>query len=339
MAGKNPIGLVLGSSIEPQDLAPAARNAEDLGFGELWFAEDYFFTGGISGATAALGATREIPIGFGIVSALVRHPALLAMEVATIERMYPGRLVAGIGVGVPGWMQQMGILPSSPLSAVRECVVNMRALLEGETVDTKGRIYEFNQVTLTHPPDAARGVPGAEPVPIRLGPIGPKMLELSGEVADGSILSVLAGTDYVRWARERIAAGAARSGRDAGAHEVCAFAMYAIDEDGDKARAALRAVMAFYFAAMPKSALSDVYGIEEELTALLADGGMENLAENMPDAWIEDLAVGGTPAECADKIQALLDAGADSVGLFPVPPDDADRIVRLTADTVLPRFA
>ncbi len=339
MAGKNPIGVVLGSSIEPQNIAPTAKTAEDLGFGELWFAEDYFFTGGISGATAALGATDEIPIGTGIVSALVRHPALLAMEVATMDRMYPGRFVAGVGVGVPGWMEQMGILPSSPLSAVRECIISMRSLLEGDTVDTKGRIYEFNQVTLTHPPDAARGIAGAKPVPIHMGPIGPKMLELSGEVADGSILSVLAGTDYIRWARERIAAGAAKSGRDAAAHDVCAFAMYAVDEDGDKARAATRAVMAFYFTAMPKSALSDVYGIGDELTALLADGGMENLAANMPDQWVEDLAICGTPEECADKIQSFLDAGADSVGLFPVPPDVADRTVALTAATVLPRFA
>ena len=339
MAGKNPIGVVLGSSIEPQSMAPAAKKAEDLGFGELWFAEDYFFTGGISGATAALGATDEIPIGTGIVSALVRHPALLAMEVATIERMYPGRFVVGVGVGTPDWLDQMGLMPSSPLSAVRECIVGMRSLLEGDTVDTNGRIYEFNQVTLTHPPDAARGVAGAQPVPIRMGPIGPKMLELSGEVADGSILSVLAGTDYIKWARERIAAGAAKSGRDAGAHEMCAFAMYAIDEDGDKARAALRAIMAFYFTAMPKSALSDVYGISDELAALLADGGMENLAANMPDQWIDDLAIGGTPAECADKIQSFLDAGADSVGLFPVPPDEADRLVALTAATVLPQFA
>ena len=78
-----------------------ARRGEELGFGELWLAEDYFFTGGISGATAVLAETKEVPVGLGIVSAMVRHPAVLAMEIATMARMYPGRVHPGIGLGVP----------------------------------------------------------------------------------------------------------------------------------------------------------------------------------------------------------------------------------------------
>ncbi|NQV07609.1 LLM class flavin-dependent oxidoreductase, partial [bacterium] len=293
---------------------------------------------GISGATAALAATKEIPIGLGIVSALVRHPALLAMEIATIERMFPGRLVPGVGVGVPGWMDQMGLMPSSPLSGMRECVTKVRELLAGETVNHKGKVFEFNDVTLTHPPDAALGVAGARDVPIRMGSIGPKMLQLSGEVANGSILSVLCGTDYIRWAREQVDIGAAKSGRTASDHKITAFAMYAVDSDGAKAKEALRGMMAFYFGAMPKSALSEVYGIGEELTGYLEDGGIENLAAKMPDQWIEDLAIGGRPEEAVDKIKAFLDAGADSVALFCVPGDNADQLVEVTASDVLPLF-
>src|SRR5262245_28481789 len=86
-----PVGLVLGSQIPPEQIRETARLGEELGFGELWLAEDYFFTGGISGAVAALASTSRIPIGLGIVSAMVRHPALLAMECSTIARMFPGR--------------------------------------------------------------------------------------------------------------------------------------------------------------------------------------------------------------------------------------------------------
>src|ERR1700754_304966 len=124
-AVRAPVGVVLGSALAPERLPRLAQLAAQGGFCELWFAEDYFFTGGISGAAAALAATDEIPIGLGVVSAMVRHPALLAMEIATIDRMFPGRLHPGIGTGVPAWMRQMGVKPRSPLSALRESVITV----------------------------------------------------------------------------------------------------------------------------------------------------------------------------------------------------------------------
>src|ERR1051326_5213840 len=102
-----PVGLVLGSHLAPEQIASTARLGEELGYTELWLAEDYFFTGGIAGAAAALAATSESPVGLGIVSAMARHPAALAMEISTLARMYPGRLRPGIGLGVPAWVRQM----------------------------------------------------------------------------------------------------------------------------------------------------------------------------------------------------------------------------------------
>ncbi len=205
-----PVGLVLGSHLAPEQIASTARLGEELGFRELWLAEDYFFTGGISGAGAALGATREIPVGLGIVSALVRHPALLAMEVSTLARMHPGRVRPGIGLGVPSWVRQMHLMPRSRVGAMRECVSALRRLLAGEELTEEGEYFSFNQVKLTYPPP--------DPVPVFMGIIGPKMLHLSGEIADGTIGSVMAGTRYLAWAREQIAAGQAATGRSGAAH-------------------------------------------------------------------------------------------------------------------------
>src|SRR5207248_3117660 len=84
------VGLILGSLMPPESIREAAKLAEDLGYDELWCSEDYFYTAGISAVTAALGVTREIQVGTSIVSAVVRHPAVLAMEIATITRMFPG---------------------------------------------------------------------------------------------------------------------------------------------------------------------------------------------------------------------------------------------------------
>jgi alkanesulfonate monooxygenase SsuD/methylene tetrahydromethanopterin reductase-like flavin-dependent oxidoreductase (luciferase family) len=326
-----PVGLVLGSSIAPERLPGLSRLAEDLGYGELWFAEDYFFTGGISAAAAALAATERIPVGLGVVSAMVRHPALLAMEIATLDRTFPGRLRPGVGTGVPAWMRQMGVNPSSPLTALRECVGTLRRLLDGEEVSLDGRLFKLDEVKLTYPPERR--------VPLHMGVLGPKMLRLSGEIADGNVLSVLVGPQYVSWARERIAEGSAAAGRDEARH-MATFAFFSVDRDGAKAKAALRRPMAFYLAAGGVNALTDAYGISDELTAMLAGGGGADAVERaMPGQWVEDLAVAGEPDECAEKIRRLLDAGSDSVALFPMPAEEPEALVRAAAADVLGRVA
>ena len=329
MTAEHPIGLVLGSAVAPQHVPGAAAAAEACGFDEIWLAEDYFFTGGISGASLVLGATSHITVGLGVVSAVARHPSLLAMEISTLSRVYDDRLIAGIGLGVPAWVRQMGLHPRSPLSALRECVTATKALLRGETVDVRGQVFSFHDVTLVYPETGA-------PTPVRMGAIGPKMLQLSGEVADGSVLSVSAGHDYVRWAKQRIDEGRARGGRT-DRHPITVFAIYAVDDDGDAARASARARLAFY-RQNGSNGLTDVYGISDELNDLVKRGGYQAVLDGMPDSWVEDLTIAGTPEECAAKISGFYAAGADSVALFPVAADRTDEIVRLTADSVLPRL-
>ena len=330
MTAEHPIGLVLGSAVAPELVQDAAATAEASGFDEIWLAEDYFFTGGISGASLVLGATSNITVGLGVVSAVARHPALLAMEISTLSRVYGDRLIAGIGLGVPAWVRQMGLHPRSPLSALRECVTATKTLLRGETMDVRGDVYDFNDVSLVYPEMGTS-------TPIRMGVIGPKMLQLSGEVADGSVLSVSAGHDYVRWAKARIEEGRARGGRT-DPHPITVFAIYAVDEDGDAARASARARLAFY-RQNGANGLTDVYGISDELNALVAKGGYEAILEGMPDKWVEDLTIAGTPEECAAKISTFYAAGADSVALFPIATDRIGEVVRLTADQVLPRLS
>lgn len=323
------VGLVLGSAIAPQDIPGAAATAEACGFDQVWLAEDYFFTGGISGAALALGATSRVTVGLGVVSAVARHPALLAMEISTLSAVHGGRLIAGIGLGVPAWVRQMGLHPRSPLNALRECVGATKALLRGEAMDVHGDVFDFNAVSLAYPEQQT-------PTPIWMGGIGPKMLQLSGEVADGSVLSASASHVYVRWAKQRIDEGRARGGRSE-PHPVTVFAIYSVDEDGAAARAAARSRLAFY-RQRGSNGLTDVYGISDELNALVARGGYQALVDDMPDQWVADLTISGTPAECAARISAFHAAGADAVALFPVATERLDEVIRLTAESVLPRL-
>jgi alkanesulfonate monooxygenase SsuD/methylene tetrahydromethanopterin reductase-like flavin-dependent oxidoreductase (luciferase family) len=329
-AQSSPVGLVLGSHVPPEQIPSTARLAEELGYGELWFAEDYFFTGGISGAAAALAATTAIPVGLGIVSAVVRHPALLAMEIATLSRIHPGRLRPGVGVGVADWLRQMGLNPASPLGAIRDCVTSVRTLLDGEELTRSEGLFHFDRVRLTHP--------ALERVPLFLGVVGPKMLRLSGAIADGTVLSVCGSPAYVRWARGQVEAGAADAGRD-GHHRLASFVIFSVDADRRRARDAVRRFVAFYLAAGGANAMTDAFGISAELTEMLARGGRELVEREMPERWLDELAIAGDPEECAVRIRAYLEAGADSVALFPMPSERATELVRLAASEVLSRIA
>jgi 5,10-methylenetetrahydromethanopterin reductase len=331
MSDPQPVGVVISSQTPPEQIPELARETERLGFAELWLPEDYFFFGGMTAAGAALHATESIPIGVGVVSVMARHPALLAMEAATLARLHPGRLSLGIGLGVPHWVNQMGLMPKTQLGALREGVSAARALMAGETVSREGRVFSFDAVKLTHP--------APQPPPIYMGVIGPKMLSLAGEVADGTAVSVLASPAYVSWLRERIAEGQVKAGRS-NHHRVATFALYGVDRDAATAKAALREIAAFYLAAVPRSALTDVYGIADELWEMYERGGADAaalIAREMPDQWVEDLVIAGDPDECAAKIDALLQAGSDTVCLFPMPADRSAEQLRLTADEVLPR--
>lgn len=323
------IGMVLGSTIGPAQIATGARSAEQAGFDELWLSEDFFFTGGIAGAVIALAATEQIGVGLGVVSALVRHPALLAMEFSSIASAYPGRFLPGIGLGVPAWMGQMGLMPRSPVTAVRECVTTVKRLLAGQTVSEKGKVFESNGVTLSYRTQTD--------VPVRMGVTGPKMLRLSGEIADGSILSVGAGIDYLRWARQQIDQGRRRAGRT-DPHHITLFTIYAVDRDRARARAAARSTLAFYKAAGARNALTDVAGISDQLENMLTRGGADVVAAEMPEEWVDTMTTSGTPDEVRTKLETLLSAGADSVALVPAQSDRLEETIELTAAEVIGAF-
>ncbi|BBG02395.1 MULTISPECIES: LLM class flavin-dependent oxidoreductase [Pseudonocardia] len=324
----NRIGLLLGSTTPPEDIARLAREVEERGFGELWIPEDYFFLGGIAASAIALGATERIPVGIAVVSSMVRHPALLAMEAATLARAYPGRFKPGIGHGVPAWTAQMGLTVTSPMSALRETLTGVSALLAGEKVDDSGRVHTFNEVTLTHPP--------AQPPPLYTGVLGDKGIALTGELADGIVVSVLATPEYVRATRQKLDAAADAAGRSTRPEQVVLVAM---NLTGDPARAAevraqITPVLAFYIAATGPCPLFASIGANDTIADMIARGGAETVAAEMPDEWIDAFSVTGGPDEARAGIQALLDAGADKVVVVPVVADNAEETLATVAGLV-----
>ena len=322
-----PLGWVIDTATPPEQIAPIAALAEELGYAEILVAEDYFCGGGFSVALAALNATKRIPVGLGIVSALARHPAVLAMEIAAVSRLFPGRFRPGISLGLPMWVHQMGYDPAAPATVVRECLTSVRALLSGEELTATGQYFSSSAIKLAHPPKEA--------VPLYLGVSGPKLLRVSGAYAEGTLINLTATPAFVRWAREQVALGMQRARRTS-THRFSAIILYSVDRDGAKAKEATRGFLSFALAALGPTAITDLYGISEQLAGMIARGGAEVVAREMPQAWIEDMTISGTPEECAARMRAFLAAGADALLLLPLGPLGPEEMARFTAAEVFP---
>src|SRR5689334_19619259 len=116
------LGVVFDRDLPPESLTPFAGELDGTAVSDLWVVEDLGWTGAISSAATALAATSRLRVGIGITPAPLRNPMLLAMELANLARLHPGRLAAGIGHGVQDWMRQAGAAAVSPLSLLEETV-------------------------------------------------------------------------------------------------------------------------------------------------------------------------------------------------------------------------
>ena len=202
----------------PERLGAVASAAEEAGLPQLWVWEDCFSESGIATATAILAATSTVTVGIGLLPVPLRNVALTAMEIATLARLFPGRLTAGIGHGVPRWMSQVGGQVESPMTLLREYTAALYALLHGDTVTTHGRYVHLDQVALDWPPAV---VP-----PLVVGGIRPRTISLAGELADGLILTEEVTPDDVRTALGHFHRDRAT---DAGPADIVVFAEAAAD--------------------------------------------------------------------------------------------------------------
>ena len=188
------LGTVFLPDAPPERLRATALAADRTGLDELWLWEDCFKESGIASAAAALAWTERVKVAVGLLPVPLRNVALTAMEVATLHRLFPGRLRIGVGHGVQDWMGQVGARVESPMTLLAEYVTALRGLLGGERVDTAGRYVRLAQVALDWPPHT---VPE-----LLVGAVGRRTVRLAGELGDGAILAGDATPETVAAARE-----------------------------------------------------------------------------------------------------------------------------------------
>src|SRR5512145_1470561 len=295
------IGVIFHPTFPPETLADYARQAEAAGFDELWLWDDCFLPGAFTSAAIALSATQRLKVGIGLLPATACNPLFTAMEITTLARAFPERILPGFGHGVGAWMVQIGAAPASSMKALDETVSAVRQLLAGALVTTHGEHVHLDAVQM-------QLTPGYAP-PLYVGAMRKKSLRLAGRVGEGTILTGMSSHAYVRWAQEHIRAGMAEAGRIR--HRIVVYLDVKVNPDGDAARAAMRLALA---ARLPWADVQlNALGLAAEVAALIQTYGVDGVAQHMPDAWVDAFSAAGTPGQVSEAIQRWIDTGADSI--------------------------
>ena len=274
--------------------------------------------------------TDTLKIGSGVVDCWTRNPARLASTFSTLDDLAPGRVILGIGAWWEPLASKVGVQRRRPLKAMRETVEACRALLADETVTYDGEFVQLDGVELDYVYQERR----PKDVPIYIGATGDRMLELTGEIADGVVLNYLVSPEYNRRAMDRLADGAARAGRSVDDLDRPQLVVCSVAETRAEALDSARLMVTQYLGQQPH--IMKASGVPESLLeeigrVLTWPATHEQVVEAsrlVPDDVVQMICAAGTVDEVQEKVAQYMADGCTCPILYPLGPD-----VRLMIDT------
>jgi len=307
-------------------LVAYAQEAESLGYPEAWLAE-------VSGPdaftlAAALAVQTKLRIGTAVVPVYNRTPMVLAMTTASLSQLSGGRFVLGFGTSSTNIVEKWnGIAFEKPLARMRETLVVLRDLLNGEKVTYQGETIRLDGYRVGCRTDG--------PPQIYIGALNKQMLQLAGELADGVIINML-GPEHVPMVLAEVAAGAQRAGRDPSTIECVARLQVVLDEPREVAAGAVRLAFGAYAATSVYNRFFRWIGFDEEAAAVKKAWDAKDragVANSISERMVDALVVNGDAAACNARIRQYLDAGVDVAALSPltIDADAAWRMMRTLA--------
>ncbi len=304
-----------------------SKQAEELSYSHIWVGDSHLIwrEAFVNMAAVALNTSKVI-IGTGVTNPVTRHPSVLASGYATLDELAPGRFAVGIGLGDSS-LETMG-RKQARLAEFEAAVAQMRAVIEGGEAE----LESGSKIHLNFAQNRK--------IPFYAAASGPKMLELSGRIADGVIILVGVDAGAIERAVERIAAGAASAGRRLSDIDLVLWVPCAVSE-GPGAKDAVKAHVArviahplpFTLNEQEQKVLDDIhqaYNYYQHMNPLAAQ------ARVIPDWLVDKFAVAGTPDECRAKVEELKQSAINQVAIIPYNVGDADRgeTLRLFADAM-----
>jgi F420-dependent oxidoreductase-like protein len=314
------------------------RAAEAKGFDSVWVAESYG-----SDCVSVLGwlaaQTETIKLGAAILQVPARPPAAAAMAGATLDMLSGGRFIFGFGPSGPqvseGWY---GVDYAKPWGRTREYIEVVRKIIAREgPLEHEGRHYQLPMEGGTGQGKALKlnFHPLRNEIPVFVGAIGRKSVEMAAEICDGWIPIFFSADAFEETWGEHLEAGFAKGGRSREDLEVSPSLQVAIDGDTEAARAVVRAGLLLYIGGMGSREtnfyvdLTHRFGfgdVADEVQSLYLDGKREEAYKAIPDELVNATSLIGDEDEVGARIDKLAAAGVDRLILSPVHMDPAERM-------------
>lgn len=329
------IGLVLEH--EPERLLNIARMCEEYGIEKLWLADERFFRD-VWGTIGFLAArTKRIEFGTSVTDPFVRHPALTANAIASLDEWSGGRCNLGIGAGISGFAA-MGVQRLRPAVAIKEAVQLMRQLWDGGRTDFHGQMVNFNDSRLDWRPQRR--------VPVYVAGRAPKILEVGGELGDGVVIGSFASEGGIAYAKSCIEKGARKAGRTMDDIKLVSWLYTSVSPDSVSAKEAVRPGVST--AIWGSREVLDKIGIDlpADYLAFMDQHSytqdpdiMGEAARMVPPNVLADFCVAGNADECADKLVQLAGMGIGHMAMWVFPPANGsvEQVIQALAENVIPK--
>ena len=286
------------------DVIPYARRAEEHGFDTLWIWDTWFSTDAFISLTLAATNTTNIKLANGVAATPVRHPSMLVSSISTLDNLSGGRAVCGIGCGGQATVGRLG-MRKAKMAEFRKDLQTMKTLFNGEEIDEDGAFYKVDSVRRA--------------APIYTASWGPKMLEISGQLADGVVIMAPDHKDVLKVKVDRIKNAAADAGRDPSEVKIVFGLTCDYADDPKEIIESFKSLAVHY---IQRTGYEDEYPpdyrallekVREEVPLIAYPATEAPKWELIPDEFVKYHLTVGTRSECLEHIKDLMTLEPDEI--------------------------
>lgn len=317
---KERVALYLQDAHPLQDGIKYAQYAEKKGFEAVWQAESRLVRDAIVPMAAFAATTTRIRVGSGVINNWTRNIGLLAATFLTLDDLAPNRIICGIGAWWDPLAKNVGINRTKPVTAMRETVEVLRRLLRMENVTFHGEFHHVTGIEL----DVVHGRRQPRNVPIYIGATGDRMMEFTGEIADGVVLNYCVPPEYNDRAMELLEKGAKKARRKLEEIDRPQLIVCSVHPDRRTAIDGAKELLTQYLAQQPHIAKASGVGdeiVKKVQTILGWPATKEQVHQAMqfvPDDFVLRISATGTPEEARAKVAEYVKRGCTCPILYPL---------------------